>query len=333
MQTPVITFTRQLYSLMKAGIPLLKALQINSSQVSDGKLKEELDRIILDIQEGKTFSEALSLSPRYFSLFYVNMIKAAEISGNMVLILSELSTHFIRQRRITRQVQSAFMYPVLVLFMSVAILTMLLLFVVPTFEKIFADLGGSLPPLTQMLIQASRFGAQWWWLILLVLGLLVSAFIVLARYPAGKRVINKVAWRLPLFGSILKLIHLGRFCRMTGTLLSSGITLVKGLEVLQETTTSVLLAQAMEDIRISIEQGESVSSAMEHTGIFPLALVKTIQIGEESGKIAELFLDAAQDYEFLSLLEPLLIITMGVVVGFIVIALFFPILTMSTMIR
>ncbi|MCG8431338.1 MAG: type II secretion system F family protein [Candidatus Omnitrophica bacterium] len=337
----VITFTRQLYVLLKAGIPLLRALQILNDQLTGGRFHQDIDGVIQTVQEGRSFSEALSQS-RYFSDFYVNMVKGAEVSGNMTGVFKELSEHLVRQQRITRQVQSAFMYPLLVMIMAGTIVTVLLLFVVPIFVRVFEDLGGTLPPATIFLINLSRFAVQWGWLVLAGMVMLVIGLILVSRRETGRYYINKLLWRIPVLGKLLKLVHLGRFCRTLGTLLSSGVPLIKALDVLEETTLSVILRRAIADIRSQLESGTALSSAMEETGVFPLTLVRMIQVGEESGKITDLFLDTAQDYEeevsyavsgFLSLLEPVLIIIMGAIVGFIVVALFFPIFSMGTLLK
>lgn len=338
----VINFTRQLYILIKAGLPLLKALQIIYAQLPSGRFKDDIERVISDIQEGKSLSESLSSSSHFFSLFYINMIKAAEASGNLMGILKELSEHLTRHSRITRQVRAAFMYPIMVLTIAITILVILFVFVIPVFVRIFEDLGGDLPAITLFLIGLSRFTVQWGWIVLILGLILIGVIIFLSRRPYGKYILNNLIWRIPLFGSITKTVHIGRYCRTLGTLLSSGVNLVKSLEVLEETSTAVVLSKVISDIKFKIEQGSNLSGAMEESGLFPLTLVKMIQVGEESGKIADLFLDAAQDYEeevsfavsgFLSLLEPALIVIMGAIIGFIVVSLFFPILTMSTLVK
>jgi type IV pilus assembly protein PilC len=338
----IIPFTRQLYTLIKTGIPLLKALQIISAQLPAGRFKTSIEGIIRSIQEGKSFSESLSTAPRFFSLLYINMIKAAEVSGNLTEILRELSQHLIQSRRITRQVQAAFMYPILVLVIASVILIGLLMFVLPVFMRIFEDMGGNLPATTLFLIGLSKFLIHWGWLFLILIAVFIGIVILSSRKPYGKYIINVFLWRIPLFGNLIKMMEIGRFCRTLGTLLSSGVTLVKSMEVLYETTPAVLLQNALEDIRYQVEQGKSLSGAMEETGLFPLTLVRMIQVGEESGKIADLFLDVAGDYEeevsftvtgLLSLLEPVLIVVMGAIVGFIVVSLFFPIFTLSGIVK
>lgn len=338
----IIPFTRQLYTLIKTGIPLLKALQIISVQLPAGRFKTNIEVIIQNIQEGKSFSESLSTAPRFFSLLYINMIKAAEVSGNLTEILRELSQHLVQSRRVSRQVQAAFMYPILVLIIASVILVGLLMFVLPVFIRVFQDLGGNLPATTLFLIGLSKFITHWGWLFLILILILIGIVLLLSRKPYGKHIINVFIWRVPLFGKLTKMMEIGRFCRTLGTLLSSGVTLTKSMEVLYETTPAVLLQNALDDIRYQVEQGKSLSAAMEETGLFPLTLVRMIQVGEESGKIADLFLDVAQDYEeevsfavtgLLSLLEPVLIVVMGSIVGFIVVSLFFPIFTLSGLVK
>jgi len=273
---------------------------------------------------------------------YINMIKAAEVSGNLTQILKELSQHLVESRRVNRQVQAALMYPILVLIIASVILIGLLMFVLPVFMRIFEDIGGSLPPTTLFLIGFSKFIQHWGWLFLVLLAILAGIVFLMSRKPYGKRLINIFLWRLPLFGKLTMTMEIGRFCRTMGTLLSSGVTLTKTMEVLYDTTPAVLLQNALDDIRYQVEQGKSLSAAMEETALFPLTLVRMIQVGEESGKIADLFLDIAQDYEeevsysvtgLLSLLEPVLIVVMGAIVGFIVVSLFFPIFTLSGVVK
>lgn len=337
----VIAFTRQFFTLIKAGIPLLKALQIVSAQLPQSRFREDIEVIAARIQEGMSLSDALS-SSRFFSRFYVNMIKAAEVSGNMTGVLRELSAHMIRQQRIRRQVQAALMYPLLVLLMAGAIVTVLLLFVVPIFVKVFEDMGGILPPATVFLINASRFAVRWGWLAAVCAFICVLAVMILSRRERGRFIINKVIWRIPVIGHLAKLVHVGRFCRTIGTLLSSGVTLMKAIDVAGDTSLSEIITRALSHIRSRVEEGASLSLAMEETGSFPLTLVRMIQVGEETGRISEIFTDSADDYEeevsfavsgFLSLLEPVLILIMGAIVGFIVVALFFPVFTMSTLVK
>jgi len=338
----IIAFTRQLYTLIKTGIPILQALQIISAQLQPGKFKTDIEAVIANIQEGMSFSESLSATSRFFSPFYINMIKAAEVSGKLSGILKELSEHLIQNRRIAREVQSAFMYPIFILVTAILLLTGLLMFILPVFVRIFEDLGGRLPPATLLLIGISKFITHWGWIIL-TLGIVFTVTVfILYHKTSAKYIISALIWRIPLFGRLIKLIEVGRFSRSIGTLLSSGVTLMKSLEVLHETTTAVLLQSALADIRYKIEQGKNLSLSMEETGVFPLTLVRVIQVGEETGKIADLFLEMAQDYEeevsftvsgLLSILEPTLIVVMGAIVGFIVVSLFFPILTLSSLVK
>ena len=337
----VVAFNKQLYALIKAGIPLLKALQIICEQLPSGRFKTKVEGIIQEIQEGKNFSEALA-STREFSIFYIDMIKAAELSGNMIGVLKELTLHFNQSRRITQQIRAALMYPIFVLATAIIILTVIMVFVLPVFFKIFEDLGVSLPPVTLFLIGTSKFMVRWSWLAVLLGILFCIGVVLLSRQPAGSRILNRFKWSIPLFGTVVRMSDMGRFCRTLGTLLSSGVALMKSLEALVETTPVILLREAIEKIKTGVEAGENLSSAMEETEIFPITLVRMIQVGEESGKFAEILLDSAQEFEeeayfrvsgLLSLLEPALIVAMGGMVGFIVISLFLPIFTMGGLVK
>lgn len=337
----MLTFTRQLYTLIKAGIPLLKALQVIVAQIPKGKQRVKMEALIQQIQEGKSLSEALAAHGG-FTLFYINMIKAAEVSGNLEGILKELSEHFATQRRITQQVRAAFMYPIFVLSTAGIILVILMLFVMPVFIRIFEDLGGKLPPATLFLINSSKFLSQWGWLIFVILAFASFILYLYSRQPAGAKIFNEVKWRIPLFGELFKTAEVARLSRTLGTLLSSGITLMQGLEVLIDTTPTVLLHQGLEDIRNKVEGGENLSTSMQDSGLFSLIMVRMVQVGEETGKLAEIFLDIAQDFEeevsykitgLLSLLEPTLIVIMGGIIGFVIVSLFFPIFTMSTVVK
>jgi len=270
------------------------------------------------------------------------MVKAAEVSGNLSGVLKELSDYLVQNRKLLNSIRSAMMYPIFVLFMAVSILAIIMVFVIPTLTKIFQDLGGELPPATQFIISLSNFILRWGYLFILGIILFCIMLLYMSRKPALSKVLNVWRWKLPVLGEILKSITIGRFCRTLGTLLSSGVSILKSLEVLRETTLSPLLAESLDYIYEKVEGGENLSDAMEETAIFPITVVKMVGIGEESGRVAPLLLEIAGDYEdevssalnaFVSLLEPILIVVMGVIIGFIVISLFFPIFTMGELIR
>ncbi|MBU0709127.1 MAG: type II secretion system F family protein [Candidatus Omnitrophica bacterium] len=212
----IIKFTRQFFILMKAGIPLLRTLKVIHSQLPKGRFKNDIEKVILGVQEGRSLSESLAEASRFFSLFYINMIKAAEVSGNLVAISKELSDFLTRQRKITKSVQAALMYPILVLVVAMAILAVLFTFIIPVFVRIFEDLGGSLPPSTLFLIGLSKFAVNWGWTILLAGAILTFLFFLLSRKDFGKYFINQITWRIPLFGRVTKTVHIARFCRVLG---------------------------------------------------------------------------------------------------------------------
>lgn len=334
-------FTRQLSTLINAGLPLVKALYTLSDQV-DGYLKEVVAKITQQVEAGDKFSTCLTRYPRIFPNVFVSMIRAAELGGMMDEVLKKLSTFLEKEERLKARVRSALIYPAFVLGVAVIILVLLMVFVVPTFSEMFADLGGDLPLPTKILITTSaavRF--SWYWLIL-GLGLLVFTYRVLVRLPKNKLLVDTVKLHFPVFGKLIGQMCVARFSRTLGTLLKSGVPILAALEAVHDTVGNAVLAQATLRVRDSIKEGESVSGQMQATGAFPALVVRMVSVGEESGELDNMLIQIADDYEeevditvsgLTSLLEPLLIVLMGLIVGFIVIAMFLPLFTLAKLIR
>ncbi|MFC1514739.1 type II secretion system F family protein [Candidatus Omnitrophota bacterium] len=341
MTKGVIDFTRQLSMLMKSGIPILRSLETVGEQMPPSKMKKVVEDVIARIQEGEFLSEAFEHHTRVFPQIYINMVRAGEISGKLAESLRELSAFLVRSRRLKQKVISSIMYPILILVTAVVVLSVLMIFVVPSLTKIFDDLGGDLPPVTQFLINVSKFMGDWWFLAIIFFILLVIAYVLVKRTPKGSYRINILRWKMPLFGGFFKDIAIERFCHSLGVMVSSGVPLVKSLMATKEVAVDPLVKEALDLLLEKVEQGETLSASMEQAGIFPLSLVRIVNVAEEGGKISSVFLEVAADYEeelstslagLIALLEPLLILFMGVIVGFIVISLFFPIFTIGGMV-
>ena len=342
MRRDVIDFTRSFSMLMKSGIPILKSLETLYEQMGPSRIKKVTKRLIEDIQEGAFLSEALEHHKNIFPQIYINMVKAGEISGKLAPALRELSDFLQRSRRLKQKIITSLMYPILILVTAVIILAVLMIFVVPTLTNIFKDLGGELPPVTLFLINTSKFLGRWGYLFILLLVLIVVGYNLIKRTPAGAYKINIYRWKLPIIGKFLKDIAIERFSHSLGVMLSSGVPLVKSLLATREVVVDPLLKESIDFLIEKIETGSSLSESMEEARIFPGSLVKIVGVAEDSGRLSSVFLEIAQDYEedisaslsgIISLLEPLLIIFMGVVVGFIVVGLFFPIFSMGSLIR
>lgn len=339
MQKQILDFTRQLALLLKSGVPILKSLEIVSCQIEDKRFKKIVNEVVEDIQEGEFFSAALGRH-KVFSPLYINMVKAGEISGNFAPALKQLADFLIRSKRLKQKIVSAIMYPLLILITSIAILAVLMIFVVPTFTKIFADLGGDLPGITKFLIDGGDFAAKWGWLFFVVVFMLIVSFILYKRTAHGAFVVNKYYWSIPGVGSFLRDISLERFCRSLGVMLVSGVDMMKALNATREIVLQPVIKRALNVIVEDVQEGQSLSQSMESIQMFPLSLVRIIGVAEESGTLSETFIEVASDYEdeikmsisgMLSLIEPLMIIVMGGVIGFIIIGLFMPIFLMGGM--
>jgi type IV pilus assembly protein PilC len=333
-------FTRQLATLINAGLPLVKSLYTLTDQL-DGYLKEVVGRITAQVEAGDKFSTALARYPRIFPNVFVNMVRAAELGGMMDEVLKKLAIFLEKEERLKSRVRSALIYPAFVLGIAVIILALLMVFVVPTFSNMFEDLGGDLPVPTQLLIGTSFAVRYSWHWIILGMGALVFAYRFLVRLPANRFFVDKVKLHLPVFGKLLEQMAVARFSRTLGTLLKSGVPILGALEAVKDTVGNEVLARATMSVHDSIKEGENISAQMEASGAFPPLVVRMVSVGEESGELDNMLIQIANDYEeeiditvsgMTSLLEPVLIVLMGLIVGFIVIAMFLPLFTLARLI-
>lgn len=334
-------FTRQLSTLINAGLPLVKALFTLTDQV-DGYLKEVLGKVTGQVEGGDKFSTALARYPRVFPDVFVNMIRAAELGGMMDEVLKKLSVFLDKEERLRARVRAALIYPAFVLGAAVLILTLLMIFVVPTFNSMFSDLGGDLPVPTKILIGTSdALRYSWYWIISGMAGLFF-VYRRLARRPANRLRIDRIKLHLPVFGRLIQQMSVAHFSRTLGTLLKSGVPILGALEAVRDTVGNTVLAQATMRLHDSIKEGEGISGPMAAAGAFPPLVVRMVSVGEESGELDNMLIQIANDYEeevdltvssLTSLLEPVLIVLMGLVVGFIVVAMFLPLFTLAKLIH
>src|SRR3989338_7118709 len=318
-RSQLVLSTRQLATLVKAGMPLLRALRPVADQLDPGPLRDVFVAVATDVEAGVKFSEALSHHPRLFPPFYVNMVRAGEVGGLLDEILKRLAELLEKQARLKERVKSALMYPAFVMFAAVGILLILMAFVVPTFLGMFTELGSELPLPTRILVVVSTAVRTWWWIVLLVLfglGTLVRLFL---HTPAERLLIS-------------------RFARTFGTLLSSGVPILSALETVRATVTNVVIDDALQDVERSLKVGESLARPMELSGVFPPMVTRMVALGEETGQLDKMLMQVADSYEeevdvalagLTQLLEPLLIVFVGGIVGFIVIAMFMPLMSLT----
>ena len=334
----VMSFTRQLATLIDAGLPLVRGLHVLERQEKNQGLKTAIRGMAESIESGTTFAESLAQYPKIFNRLFVNMVKAGEIGGILDVVLNRLAEFMEKAQRIRNKVKSAMIYPVVVLVMAVGILTFLMVFIIPRFEEIFEDMleDKGLPPLTQFVIAISRGFVQQWYIPTGIIALLIVIYVVANRTQAGKYGIDWAKLRMPLFGSLLSKTAIARFARTLGTLMDSGVPVLQALNIVRDTSTSEVLARAVNQVHDSVKEGENMAPPIEASGFFPPMVVSMIEVGEETGALPDMLVRVADNYEdevdnavagITSVIEPILIVFLAVVVGTIVIALFLPLIT------
>ncbi len=334
----LMIFTRQLATLIDAGLPLLRGLTVLAKQEPDPVLKKVIMNLAEAVQGGGTFSESLAGHPKIFNKLYVNMVKAGELGGVLELVLLRLAEFQEKAQKIKNKVVSAMFYPLIVLVIAIAIMGFLLVFIVPKFEAIFADmLGGKpLPVLTQFVIATSNGVKDNVLYIIggvIVLGVLYK---VLSATPKGAFFVDNVMLKAPLFGDLTRKSAISRFSRTLGTLVTSGVPILQALNITRETAGNMVIAAAILKVHDSVKEGESIVHPLEASGVFPPMVISMIDVGEETGQLPEMLLKIAEVYDdevdnavtgLTSLLEPIMIVFLAVVVGTIVIALFMPLIS------
>jgi type IV pilus assembly protein PilC len=331
-------FTRQLSTLISAGLPLLRSLRTLGKQEKDANLKKIMLGLSESVEGGTTFSEALSQHPKAFNKLYVNMVKAGELGGVLEIVLTRLAEFAEKSQRIKGKVTSAMVYPLVVLTIAVGIVTFLMLFIVPKFEAIFKDMlgGRPLPFITQMIMDLSRFIQGNFILIAVVIIAGVFAARFSMKMPGVAAAVDNYKLKIPLFGDMLTKTSVARFSRTLGTLVSSGVPILQALNITRDTAGNLRVSKAVESIHDNVKEGESMVTPMEASGIFPPMVVSMVQVGEETGQLPDMLTKVADVFEeevdnavsgLTSLLEPVMIVLLALVVGTIVVALFLPLIT------
>ena len=331
-------FTRQLSTLISAGLPLLRSLRTLGKQEKDANLKKIMLGLSESVEGGTTFSEALTQHPKAFNKLYVNMVKAGELGGVLEIVLTRLAEFAEKSQRIKGKVTSAMVYPLVVLTIAVGIVTFLMLFIVPKFEAIFKDMlgGRPLPFITQMIMDLSRFIQGNFILIAVAIVVAVVATRFAMKMPGVAAAVDNYKLKIPLFGDMLTKTSVARFSRTLGTLVSSGVPILQALNITRDTAGNLRVSKAVESIHDNVKEGESMVTPMEASGIFPPMVVSMVQVGEETGQLPDMLTKVADVFEeevdnavsgLTSLLEPVMIVLLALVVGTIVVALFLPLIT------
>jgi len=334
----IVIFSRQLATMVDAGIPIMQGIDALQEQVTHPAFKRVLISIRDDIQHGNSLSAAFAKHPAVFDTFYVNMIKVGETGGVLSKILDRVSSYLEKTLRLKRKVQSALIYPIVVVCMAVIITVILLVKVVPTFAGIYASFNRELPAMTQLLITISDVLRKYLLWIIAGIIVIVVALRQWHKTPQGALVIDRSILRLPIFGNLLRKVAISRFSRTLATLIQSGVPILESLEIVGKTIGNRLLELVVEDVKINVREGESLAAPLSKSGVFPPMVTRMIGIGEKSGQMEKMLLKIAEFYDdqvdaavegLTSIIEPLIIGFLGIVIGFIVIALFLPIITIT----
>jgi type IV pilus assembly protein PilC len=335
----LVTFTRQFATMIDAGLPLVQCLEILGSQTENKTFAGVINKVRTDVEGGSTFAEALRKHPKVFPELYVNMVAAGEAGGILDTILNRLAAYIEKSMALKKKVKGAMVYPSVVVTVAVGVVILMLIFVIPTFEKMFKDFGGSLPGITQSVIDLSTFLQKYWWLLL---GGLVALFVGLKRYRASKggmRQTDGMALKLPVIGPLVRKVAVAKFTRTLGTLISSGVPILDGLDIVARTAGNKIIEEAILKTRQGISEGKTIAEPLQQTKVFPPMVVQMIGVGESAGaldtmlnKIADFYddeVDAAVS-ALSSLLEPFIMVFLGISLGYIVIAMYLPIFKLAS---
>ncbi|CAN5222264.1 type II secretion system F family protein [soil metagenome] len=334
----LMIFTRQLATLIDSGLPLLRALTVLQKQERDKVLQNTITNLSDAVQGGSTFSEGLAQHPKIFNDLYVNMVRAGELGGVLELVLTRLAEFQEKAQKIKNKVVAAMVYPIIVMFLAVAIMAFLLVFIVPRFEAIFQDMLGDrpLPTITLFVIGVSNAVKEHWMFIIGAIVLALIGYKFAARTARGRLAIDRIKLRTPLFGDLLRKTSISRFSRTLGTLVTSGVPILQALNITRETAGNTIIASAISQVHDAVKEGESIVLPLEASGAFPPMVISMIDVGEETGQLPEMLLKIAEVYDdevdnavagLTSMLEPIMIVFLALVVGTIVIALFMPLIS------
>jgi len=333
----VVIFTRQFSTMINAGLPLVQALTILAEQSENKTLSEITRKVVFDVESGNTVADAMGKHPTAFSPLYVNMVAAGEAGGILDTILMRLATFMEKNDALVRKVKGAMIYPSVIMSVAAVAVTVLLIFVIPVFENLFSSAGLALPLPTRIVMGASRFLKGYWYM---VIATVVTVWFLYKRYvskPDGRLRVDRILLNVPVLGDVLRKSAVSRFTRTLGTLVSSGVSILDGLEITAKTAGNRVVQDAIMESRSSIAGGDTIAQPLKKSGVFPPMVISMISVGEQTGGLDEMLSKIADFYDdevdaavgnLLSLLEPMMIVFLGVVVGGMVVSMYLPIFDM-----
>ena len=337
----IAIFTRQLATLLRAGIPLVESLNALSDQADKDEFKRVLSDVRRQVNEGSSLANALKAHPKQFGELYVNMVKAGESAGNLDTVLARLTEFLEAQIELRSKVIGAMIYPIIMLFIGVVIMAILFTFVIPKVTAIFKDQGATLPLITRFLIFVSESFANYWFIIFPAIGLGIWGFFKWKSSPKGREKWDRFVLKIPFIGGLVRMIAIARFARTLGTLLASGVPLLQALDIVKDILGNTRLIEVVEDARVNIREGDSIAQPLKRSGEFPPLVTHMINIGEKSGQLEEMLENVAVSYNqqvdvriqaLTTLLEPLMIVFMGIGAAVVVFGIMLPILQLNQMV-
>jgi type IV pilus assembly protein PilC len=326
-------FTRQFATMINAGLPMVQCLDILSQQTEKEFLKRSISTVMSDVEGGSTLGEAMQKHPKVFSQLYVNMVEAGEAGGILDLILNRLATYLEKADALQRKVKSALTYPTVVGIVAVGATVFMLMFIIPTFAKMFTDFGGELPLPTAIVMGMSDFLRSYWYLIAMVIAGIVVGIQRYYKTEGGRLNIDRLLLKLPALGPVVRKGSVARFTRTLGTLISSGVPILNGLEITARTAGNKVIEDAVLQTRESISQGNTIAEPLRQAGVFPPMVTQMISVGEQTGALDEMLEKIATFYDdevdtavdtMTSIIEPVMIVVMGIIVGGMLIAMYLP---------
>ena len=333
----IVIFTRQFSTMINSGLPLVQAMGILAEQSEDPNLRDVTKQVVFDVESGNTVADALRKHPNAFSELYVNMVAAGEAGGILDTILMRLAVFMEKNDALVRKVKGAMIYPGVIMTVAGGAIVILLLFVIPTFQRMFAEAGIPLPLPTQIVIKLSELLQAYWWAV--IIGVWAGVFALKKYYATtgGQLVIDRLMLKAPVLGDVLRKSAVSRFTRTLGTLIGSGVSILDGLEITAKTAGNRVISDAIMESRSSIAGGETISAPLKKSQVFPPMVISMINVGEQTGGLDEMLTKIADFYDeevdaavsgLLALMEPMMIVFLGIVVGGMVIAMYLPIFDM-----
>lgn len=338
----ITVFTRQLATLLTAGLPLMEALSATIDHIDDPLLKRTITRVREDVREGRSLAESMQSHPRAFSTLYTNMIQAGETSGALDVVLARLADFQEGQVRLRNKIWATMTYPIMMLFIGIGVLAFLFAFVIPQVTMVFEDIGQALPLPTLMLISISDFFRFYWWVVAGAIFIVSFGITRYIRTDQGKALYDRLILKVPMFGKIIRLIAVSRFARTLSTLLASGVPLIASMDIVKAVVNNTVLAKALEEAKERVREGEALSEPLRRSGIFPSMVIQMITVGERSGELEGMLSRVSDAYDnevdttvagLTALLEPVMILIMGIIVLFVVLSILLPIFEMSQIVR